>query len=190
MPRDGHKAQHLMMIGARDADTADSLDSYPTPPMAVEALLRVETFTGPIWEPACGSGNISRTLEVAGHTVVSTDIVSRGYGTPGVDFLLTRRRVPNIVTNPPYRIGDAFARHALTLVENKLCLLMRLAWLEGKARKRLFEESGLSRVWVFSGRLPRMHREGWDGPKSTSTMAFAWFVWSVDGDWPPRIGWI
>jgi hypothetical protein len=26
-------------------------------------------------------------------------------------------------------------------------------------------------------RLPRMHREGWDGPRASSSMAFAWFAW-------------
>jgi hypothetical protein len=196
MPRDepagyAHKAQSLMMIGARDKGAAASLDSYATPPVAIEALLKVECFDGPIWEPACGDGSISRLLEAAGHGVVSTDLVDRGYGTTGVDFLAQREtRAPNIVTNPPYSCGDEFARHGTRLVSGKLCLLMRLAWLEGRKRRVMFEETGLSRVWVFSGRLPRMHREGWDGPKSTSTMAFAWFVWSIDGDWPPRIGWL
>jgi hypothetical protein len=186
-----HKAQPLMMIGARDKGASMSLDSYATPPIAVEALLRVEQFEGPIWEPACGNGNISRVLTAAGYCVTSTDLVDRGYGKAGVDFLAQDRPMaPNIVTNPPYAFGDEFARHGTRLVSGKLCLLMRLAWLEGKKRRVMFEETGLSRVWVFSGRLPRMHREGWSGPKSSSTMAFGWFVWDMEGSWPPTLGWL
>jgi len=26
-------------------------------------------------------------------------------------------------------------------------------------------------------RLPMMHRDGWQGPKASSNIAFAWFVW-------------
>ncbi len=53
-------------------------DFYETPPDAVEELLRVERFSGRIWEPACGRGAISEVLEAHGHTVVSTDLVDRG----------------------------------------------------------------------------------------------------------------
>lgn len=56
-------------------------DFYPTPPEAVRALLSVETFTGSIWEPACGDGAISKVLIEAGFEVVSTDLIDRGFGT-------------------------------------------------------------------------------------------------------------
>lgn len=55
-------------------------DFYPTPPEAVRALLSVETFEGSIWEPACGDGAISKVLLDAGHEVVSSDLIDRGYG--------------------------------------------------------------------------------------------------------------
>lgn len=40
------------------ADTAnrDPDDFYPTPPQATHALLKIESFRGRIWEPACGDG--------------------------------------------------------------------------------------------------------------------------------------
>jgi hypothetical protein len=34
-----------------------------------------------------------------------------------------------------------------------------------------------------------MHREGWDEPKSTSTLAHAWFVWLRGYDGDPAIRW-
>lgn len=166
-------------------------DFYPSPPEATAALLSVEKFAGAIWEPACGDGAISKVLEAHGYDVVSTDLVERGYGEGRIDFLMeTKPLAPNIVTNPPYKNALAFARHALDLESDKVAFLMRLVWLEGAARKKFFESSGLARVWVFSKRLPRMHRAGYDGPKTTSTIAFAWFVWSRDHEGSPTLGWI
>jgi hypothetical protein len=81
-----------------------------------------------------------------------------------------------VVTNPPYKLAAEFAEHALTLVPD-VFLLLRLAFLESVGRTQLLENSGLRRVLVFRRRLPRMHREGWDGPKASSSMAFAWFAW-------------
>lgn len=76
---------------------------YPTPPEAVRALLSVESFSGSIWEPACGDGAISKVLEAAGYQVISTDLIDRGYGAGGQDFLKSDRPLAkNIITNPPY----------------------------------------------------------------------------------------
>src|SRR5882724_8507263 len=89
---------------------------YPTPPEATRALLSVESFDCPIWEPACGRGAISKVLEAAGYPVVSTDLVQRDCGVGGIDFLSqTESRAKHIVTNPPYGrgVGDAFVKHAL-----------------------------------------------------------------------------
>lgn len=76
---------------------------YPTPPEAVRALLSVEQFEGSVWEPACGDGAISKVLEKAGYSVISTDLIDRGFGRGGYDFLKsTTPLARNIITNPPY----------------------------------------------------------------------------------------
>src|SRR5262245_44945252 len=49
-------------------------DCYETAPCAVEALLAVENLAGRIWEPACGSGSIVRTLRGPGHRVLATQL--------------------------------------------------------------------------------------------------------------------
>ncbi len=93
-------------------------DFYPTPPEATRALLNVESFEGSIWEPACGQGHISKELIQFGYEVHSTDLIARGFGTGGRDFLKSREpEAKNIITNPPYGKGlaDAFLRHALNL---------------------------------------------------------------------------
>lgn len=62
-------------------------DYYATDPKAVELLLENETFNHSIWECACGEGHIAKVLESNGYHVISTDLIDRGYGTGGIDFL-------------------------------------------------------------------------------------------------------
>jgi hypothetical protein len=49
-------------------------DMYPTPPVAVEKLLEVETLSDTVWEIADGDGAIVRPLRERGHTVIASDI--------------------------------------------------------------------------------------------------------------------
>lgn len=158
------------------ADRKDDL--YETPEEATRALLRVEPLRGRIWEPACGRGAISRVLQNAGCDVVSTDLVNRGFGEGGIDFLMENEAYASaslIVTNPPFKLADEFARHALRLVPTVI-LLLRWAYAEGAARSDLIDNH-LARVWLGRERLPFMHRDGYEGPKNSNSGApFAWFV--------------
>jgi hypothetical protein len=172
---------------AADPANRDHDDFYPTPPEGTHALLAVETFRGTVWECACGDGRMSRVLEAHGYDVESSDLVDRGYGTPRVDFLMETRQVDNIVTNPPYKLAEEFALHALPLARRKVALLCRLAWLEGERRRRMFESTPLARVWVFSRRLA-IHRRG--ETTGRGMIAFAWYVWQHGHEGPPTIGWL
>ncbi|MTJ82833.1 MAG: hypothetical protein F8N37_17740 [Telmatospirillum sp.] len=164
-------------------------DFYPTPRSAIEALLRVERFDGVIWEPACGDGAISRVLEETGHQVLSTDLIDRGYGRGGIDFLLDyTTRADSVVTNPPFRLAADFARHALTRTTGKVALLCKLNFLEGIKRKPLFEATPLRTVYVFSERLT-MHRNG-ETTDRKGMIAFGWFVWDHAHKGPPTIAWL
>lgn len=79
-------------------------DFYATEPRAAELLLELEDFDENIWECACGQGDLSKVFEAAGHKVLSTDLVDRGCGTGGVDFLkCTEIFDGSIITNPPYK---------------------------------------------------------------------------------------
>lgn len=157
-------------------------DVYETPACAVEALLRVESIPRRVWEPACGPGSIVKVLRAGGHKVVASDIVN--YGCEG-QILLDFLELENgdcgsecIMTNPPYQLAEKFVRQALTF-SPLVIMLLRLAFLESMRRTDILEKSGLARIHVFRNRLPFMHRRGWTGPKSSSAMPFAWFVW----DW-------
>lgn len=174
--------------GGREAD-----DFYRTPEASTRALLRAETLPRRVWEPACGDGAISRVLEAAGHDVLSTDLVDRGYGEAGRDFLMEHGATDRaVVTNPPFKLADAFALRALDLGAPMVCLFMRLAWLEGQARaEALWRPHPPARVWVFSARQTL-----WRGDRArpedanTGAMAFAWFVWERGHTGAPALGWL
>ena len=79
-------------------------DYYATDPKAADLLLELETFAPDIWECACGEGHLSKVFEKAGHKVKSTDLMDRGFGETGIDFLSIDNLEWNgdIITNPPY----------------------------------------------------------------------------------------
>jgi hypothetical protein len=171
-------------------------DLYETPGEAVHALLRAERLPHRIWEPACGPGAIVRVLRATGHDVVATDLVD--YGCPDsssrIDFLMEHRApegVEAVLTNPPFRLATEFVTHALELVPLTIVLL-RLAFLESERRSGILDEGKLARVLPFRNRLPMMHRDGWTGPRASSSVAFAWFVFDRDHQGPSsihRISW-
>lgn len=175
------------------ADRGDDL--YETPSVATEALLRHEVLPKRIWEPSCGRGAISQVLTDHGHYVVSQDLVEYGYGLGRCDFLMEIKpplNVACIVTNPPFKLACEFITHGLLLVP-KVVMLLRFSILEGQRKKfTAFDDGTLARVYVFRNRLPRMHRDGWEGPKASSSVAYAWMVFDRNHRGPTtlhRISW-
>ena len=169
-----------------DPENRDPFDFYATPAWGTEALLRVERFPLRVWEPACGDGAMSHVLERT-RTVVSTDLIDRGYGTAPVDFLqTTHAEASAVVTNPPFRLAEEFLHHALSFKKvKKVAFLCRLAWLEGGGRGRSVYNGAtpLVRVWVFSDRLPTARRNSDEFKHSGGKggmIAFAWYVWDKD----------
>jgi len=151
-----------------------------------------------IWEPACGPGAISRLLEAGGFEVWSSDLFDYGYpgAVSGLDFLTVDKTHPiakaadGIVTNPPFYLAARSAPFVARALEIALyvALLLRLPFLEGAGAERLKLTSGVARVYVASRRLPMMHRDGWDGPRANSAMAFAWFVGDARHRGPGQLG--
>ncbi len=147
-------------------------DFYPTPDWVTEALLQHATLRGPVWEPCCGDGAMARVLGAAGHKVVATDLVDRGFGRGDVDFFACSAFPPgcrSMVTNPPYGDGgellrpansaaslQRFVRHALDLTlraNGQLALLARFQWIAGKRAAALITSGPLSRVVVLTKRI-------------------------------------
>jgi hypothetical protein len=159
-------------------------DLYETPPVAVEALLRAKPLLLPhrIWEPCCARGNIASVLRQHGHTVIATDLVDCGPpvtcpGYYGVDFLAQTKAPAGtgcVLTNPPYRFAE-FVAHALELVPLAIFLL-RLGFIESEWRSPILDSGKLAHIHAFKNRLPFMHRDGWKGPRASSAIPFASFV--------------
>lgn len=188
-------------VGARSPTSEErhKADFYPTPAYATQGLIDVEDANGTplpeyLWEPAAGDGAMLDVLRASGRRVYGTDLYD--YGRPdilsGVDFLKQKRlfRDAAIVTNPPFKVAPAFAFKGLELGAERVCLLLRLAFLEGTRRAPLWPH--LSRVWVFQKRLTIWkgdhERRGED---KGGMIAFAWFVFEPEPKRDaPSLGWI
>src|SRR6516165_6143950 len=136
-------------------------DLYETPAVAVEALLGVEDLPHRLWDPACGPGSIVNVLRARGHRVLASDLVY--YNDPthfyGRDFLMEElpQGCEAIITNPPYKLADAFVRHAIKICPYVI-MLLRLAFYESVRRSDILDEDNPARIHVFKKRLPMMHR--------------------------------
>lgn len=170
---------------------AEANDYYATEPRAVELLLEQENFSERIWEPCCGEGHISKVLDAHGHIVRSTDLIDRGFGAGGQDFLNSPTVVWNgdIITNPPYKYAKEFVERALDVVAHgcKVAMLLRLTFLEGQSRRDLFRENPPQTVYVSSARLQCAKNGNFEGK---SMVAYAWFVWHKGHYGPTHIKWI
>jgi hypothetical protein len=166
-------------------------DYYATDPKAAELLLEVEIFEHGILEPACGEGHLSEVFKKAGYMVNSFDIVDRGYW--GVsDFLKFDTDTPydiDIITNPPYKYATEFIEKALSIVTPgcKVAMFLKVQFLEGKARKKLFSKYPPKVVYISSSRIECALNGKFNG---TSAVAYAWFVWVKDYEGDTVIKWI
>jgi hypothetical protein len=170
---------------------AEANDYYATEPRAVELLLDAETFSTNVWEPACGEGHISKVLIDHLYKVRSTDLIDRGYGTGGVDFLNSGADMweGDIITNPPYKYAKEFVEEALRVVApgHKVAMFLKLTFLEGQTRRDLFRQHPPKTVYVSSARL----NCGKNGDFSNGGMvAYAWYVWVKGYVGPTYIKWI
>lgn len=177
----GGRASVFKTLGASNHTDSErqSEDYYATEPAATEWLCKLEQFEGPILEPSCGEGHISEVLKAHGYDVTSRDLVDRGYGDVA-DFLSTDNIEwhGDIVTNPPYKYAKEFVEKALQIIPagHKVAMFLKLTFLEGKARRELFETAPPRRVWVSSSRLKCAMNGDFDA-YACSAAAYAWFVW-------------
>ena len=158
-------------------------DYYATEPVAAEWLLKLEEFDGkPIWECASGENHLADVFKEYGYSVRTSDIVKRTPKTEVLDFLTYNDKWEgHIITNPPYNKAKEFIEKALEIVPEgyKVCMFLKVQFLEGKARKKLFEKYPPKRVWVSSSRIQCAKNGEFEKMKAGggSAVAFAWYVW-------------
>lgn len=165
-------------LGTRNGSTKDreQNDYYATDPIAAEWLMKLENLDKNIWECACGEGHLSKVFIRGGYNVKSTDLVDRGFGNGDIDFLKqTETFDGDIITNPPYKFAQEFIEHALDLLPTgkKVCMFLKVQFLEGKSRRKLYEQNPPKTIWVSSSRI----RCGKNGEFKESMVAYAWYVW-------------
>lgn len=170
-------------------------DFYATDPKAAEILLQVEPDLNNIWECACGEGHLAKVFADAERLACATDIVDRGYVYQGFNgFNFFDAKLPwggDIVTNPPYSKAKEFVKKALELVNNdrKVCMFLRIQFLESKQRWELFKDNPPIRIWVFTNRM-KCARNGEFDDKWSSAQCYAWFVWQKGYKGYPTVRWI
>lgn len=159
-------------------------DFYATDPKAVEMLLELMNFNRFILEPACGKGHISKVLEKRGYEVTSFDIVDRGYELDKkLDFLkYDGKWRGDIITNPPYKYAKEFVEKALEIVEvgSKVAMFLKLTFLEGKARRDLFDKYPPKFIYVSSNG---------NFSKNENAVAYAWYIWEKGFKGEPTVRW-
>ena len=171
-------------------------DFYPTHPSITQMLLDREELDGTIWEPACGRGDMSKVFIDNGHDVLSTDLIDRGYGEGGVDFLQDDQisrfgDVDNIITNPPFKFALDFVLQAKKIVRKKICILNATMFLDGIKRYEMWvdKEFPLKTMYQFSGRVVFRKNEVVDQSQS-GLIPWAWFVFEKGYVGEPTIKWI
>lgn len=173
-------------------------DFYATDPHTLEIFLDKLKEDGiglhySIWEPSCGKGHLSEVLLKRGHQVFSSDLIDRGYGTSGIDFLQVQKRCDqqDILTNPPYKYAKEFVEHALNILDDGYycVMLLKIQFLEGKGRRDLFKKYPPKYVYVNSSRQT-CYMNGDMSKKMSSASCYCWFVWEKGFDGEPIIRWI
>ena len=180
---ESHKV--FVTLGASNHSTSEreSNDYYATDPKALQLLLELESFSKNIWECACGEGHLSKVLIENGYDVRSTDLIDRGYGEGGIDFLTIKDDFyeGDIVTNPPYKYAKEFVEKAVNMITDghKVAMFLKLQFLEGKTRRELFDKIPPARIYVASGRINCCKNGDFSAEQraNNSAQAYAWFIW-------------
>lgn len=149
------------------------LDFYPTPPDVTIAILDFLALPikYTIWEPACGTGAMSKVIEERGYLTISTDISHAGYGEEGQDFLKTTRKADAIITNPPFKLASQFIEHAVPLA-NTVALLLKSQFWHAATRTPLFNKFKPAYILPLTWRAKFIPERG-----KSPTMDHLWCVW-------------
>lgn len=190
------------------------LDYFPTPPWATRALCEfLEAERGSLkgltcWEPACGEGHMVRPLEEYFGDVVATDVHQYGDHHSLFDFTLApmeidqRERPDFVVTNPPFRLAQAFIEAAATTTRIGFAMLVRSAFLESADRfNRIWSRFPPDYVLQFCERVVmlenRLVQAGAADPfaadpdkKATTATSYVWMLWLKGGLGDTRLRWI
>lgn len=192
--RKGNSCSTFATLGAstHSDHNREENDYYATDPKAAKLLLDIEPELTDIWEPACGDGHLAGVFAEYNKLAAATDLIDRGYGKPNVDFLQSsHHHNGDIVTNPPFRYALEFAQKSLDLIPEvrKVAMFLRIQFLEGKARRKFFDEYPPKTVYVATSRIKCAMNGDFESTKGSAAL-YAWFVWQKGWKGETVIRWI
>lgn len=183
-----HKPSGAGAVMASRAPTLpDGLDYFPTPPWAARAGAELITNLDPqartAWEPAAGGGHMAHGLADYFAEVRRSDVFDHGCDFAEANFLTAEAeqlvgdwRPDWVITNPPFKQGEAFARRGWQFARRGVAMLLRLQFIEGVGRHALFTRDCPLTVFApFCERVPMVEGR-WD-PEASSATGYAWFIW-------------
>lgn len=197
----GNRNSTFVMLGASNHTNKEREvnDFYATDPHALEIFLdKLEQdnikLHRNIWECACGQGHLSEVLKRKGYHVVSSDIFDRGYeNTYIINFLdnINKNIKIDILTNPPYKYAQEFVEKSLEIQANGYYTIMflKIQFLEGQARKKLFQKYPPKYVYVNSARQI-CYINGDMSKKMSSASCYCWFIWEKGWKGETIVRWI
>lgn len=190
----GNKTSIFSTLGSSNHSNVirPNLDFYATEPKAVELLLEKELFDSYILEPCCGLGHITKVLKKHNYDVTEFDIIQRN-DCKVLDFLSTDFNYwhGDIITNPPYKNALEFVKKSLSIIQEgkKVAMFLKLQFLEGKERRKFFDQYPPKIVYVSSSRL-KCGLNGDFNSITSSAVCYAWFIWQKGNYSETKIKWI
>jgi len=186
-----------LMLGVNPNAERQKEDFYATSPQALKIFLEKLKednliLNKKIWECACGQGHLSKFLENEGYKVLSTDLIDRDFGQGGIDFLNNNRDWNgDILTNPPFKLAEKFVEQGIKKLKigNKLFLFLKIQFLEGQKRKKLFKKYPLKYVYCYSSRQ-KCSKDGNFEKYTATTQFYAWYIWEKGYKGETTIRWI
>lgn len=198
----GNSKTTFVQLGASNHSNSEREvnDYYATDPHTLEIFLQAlsrdnVSLHHNIFECSCGEGNLSKVLIEHGHNVSNMDIVDRGYHHNFLlgDFLQIQldNYDGDILSNPPYSKAKEFVEHSLDNIKDGhyVIMLLKIQFLEGKDRRKLFDKFPPKYVYVNSARQTCYINNDMS-KKMSSASCYCWFVWEKGYTGEPIIRWV
>ena len=173
-------------------------DLYTTEPKDIKRFLDALKEDGlvipsPIWEPAAGFGDISKTLIKYGYEVKSSDLYCYQDDLIKIieaDFFVCSKNenCKTIFTNPPFNMQEKFLLHALSM-NIDVIFFVRLNFLSSIRRYKIYQTYKPAYVYIYSARA-HCYKNGEKTGKTDNMIDYCLIWWKPPYRNEPILRWI